>query len=152
MIVTDIAHAGHQLPLTPGIRRAVDFLRRKDLFELPDGEILLDGKRVYAILQRYETANSDVPKFEYHRKYIDVQYILSGEEVIGWAPVEEMAAASAYDVDKDVCFGSVRTGRWTPVRLQTGQLAALWPEDAHAPRLAAGAPSAVRKIVIKVAV
>jgi beta-galactosidase beta subunit len=46
----------------------------------------------------------------------------------------------------------VQAGKWTPVFLQSGQLAVLWPEDGHAPKLAADAPSTVMKIVVKVAV
>ncbi len=152
MIVTDLTNILHQSPLTPPLRQAIEFLRRKDLGSLPDGTTAIDGTNVYAIMQGYGTETAREPRFEYHRKYIDVQYMLFGEEIIGWAPVEEMIEAGSYDADKDVCFGTVRTGRWTPVRLKAGQLAILWPEDAHAPRLAADAPSPVRKIVVKVAV
>ncbi len=153
MIVTDIGTAELQAPRTPEFRQAVEFLRRKDLLDRPDGTVPIDGKRVFAILQRYETALADPPRFEYHRKYIDLQYLLAGEEIIGWAPVGEMSPEGDYDADKDVCFGTVRPERWTPVRLDSGQLCVLWPEDAHAPRLAAaGTPSPVRKIVIKIAV
>jgi YhcH/YjgK/YiaL family protein len=63
-----------------------------------------------------------------------------------------MTITEAYDAEKDFCFGTVPAGKWTPVSLQSGQLAVLWPEDGHAPKLAADAPSAVMKIVVKVAV
>lgn len=46
-----------------------------------------------------------------------------------------MNVTEAYDAEKDVCFGPVKPGRRTPVRLGAGQLAVLYPEDAHAPRL-----------------
>jgi YhcH/YjgK/YiaL family protein len=95
---------------------------------------------------------TSAPKFECHRKYIDVQYIVSGEETIGWAPIELMSVTEAYDLEKDICFGIVPAGKWTPVFLEAGQLAVLYPEDGHAPRLAAGASSPVMKIVVKVAV
>ena len=152
MIVTDLNAFEHQVPLTPSFRLAAEFLRRKDLLELPDGNVPLDGKRVFAILQRYRTAHREAPKFEYHRKYIDVQYILKGEEVIGWAPAAEMTASFDYDEQQDICFGLMEPGKWSPVRLRAGQLGVFWPEDAHAPRLAAGPPVLVRKIVVKVAV
>ena len=152
MIIADLDSIGHQAPLTPQFRQAIEFLRRKDLLDLPDGHAPIDGEKVFAILQRYRTALPDAPKFEYHRKHIDVQYILSGEEVIGWAPVAMMTAAFDYNTDQDVCFGLVEPGKWSSVRLKAGQLAVLWPEDGHAPRLAAGAPLLVRKIVVKIAV
>jgi biofilm protein TabA len=152
MIVTNLDFVERQVPVTPPFRLAIDFLYRKDLLELPDGNIPLDGTRVFAILQRYRTAHLDAPKFEYHRKYIDLQYILAGEEVIGWAPASEMTASFDYDEQQDICFGLMERGKWSPLRLRAGQLGVFWPEDAHAPRLAAGQPVLVRKIVVKVAV
>lgn len=152
MIVTDLDHMDHQVPQTPSLRKALDFLQRQDIAGLPDGRTEIDGDRVFALVQRYETAAADAPKFEYHRKYIDVQFIASGREVIGWAPAGAMGVSEAYDADKDICFGTVAAGKWTPVVLEAGQLMVLWPEDAHAPKGAAGRPSPVMKIVIKVAV
>jgi biofilm protein TabA len=152
MIGTDLEHIEHQVPMTPHLRKAIAFLRARDIDNLPDGKVELDGNRVFAIIQRYETIITDTPKFEYHRKYIDVQFIASGEEIIGWAPAERMTITEAYDADKDICFGKVTAGKWTPIRLHAGQLTVFWPEDGHAPKLAVGAPSRVLKIVVKVAV
>ncbi|HEX9114378.1 MAG TPA: YhcH/YjgK/YiaL family protein [Nitrospirota bacterium] len=151
MIVTDLKHISGQCPMTDGMIKAVEFLRLRGIHELPDGEIEIDSVRVYAIVQRYETSKMDVPRFEYHQKYIDVQYIVSGEEIIGWSPAERIKVLEAYDGDKDICFGAA-TGVWTPVYVRAGQMAVLYPEDGHAPRLAAGFPSRVMKIVVKVAV
>jgi YhcH/YjgK/YiaL family protein len=152
VIVTDLAHMDHQVPSTPSLRKAVDFLRGRDLRLLPDGRVDIDGDRVFALVQRYETVRTEAPMFEYHRKYIDVQFMAKGEEVIGWAITETMKITKAYDEKKDICFGMVKKGKWTPVLLQAGQTAVLWPEDAHAPKLAADDPTQVMKIVIKVAV
>ncbi len=152
MIVADLNHIDHQVLVTPSLRKAFDFLRGKDLRRLPDGRVDIDGDRVFALVQRYATAPAAAPKFEYHRKYIDVQFIASGEEVIGWVRAEKMKITETYDEKKDICFGTVKKGTWTPVFLQAGQLAVLWPEDAHAPKLAADGPLPVMKIVIKVAV
>ncbi len=150
MIVTDLKHINAQCPMTNGMMKAVDFLRLRGIHELPDGKVEIDGDRVFALVQRYETLNAGAPKFECHRKYIDVQYIVSGEEVIGWTPTERMTITEAYDADRDICFGA-SSGEWTAVHLQAGQMAVLYPDDGHAPKLAARAPSRVMKIVVKVA-
>jgi biofilm protein TabA len=150
VIITDLSHADRQIPMTPALAKAIAFLRSPGLHALADGKAEIDGDRVFAIVQRYATMKSDTPKFEYHRTYIDVQFIVSGEEVIGWTPVERIAVTEPYAADKDICFGSVEKGNWTPVYLQAGQLAVLWPEDGHAPKLAAGEPAAVMKIVVKI--
>jgi len=152
MIVSDLKHIERQAPIDPLLRKAIDFLRQPALLKLPDGRVEIEGDRVFAMVQRYETAFTSTPKFEAHQKYIDVQYIVEGEEIIGWAPLELMEITEAYDADKDFCFGTVASGQWTPVYLKQGQLAVLWPEDGHAPKLAGSAPKPVMKIVVKVAV
>jgi len=152
MIVADLESIRHQLPQTPELLQAIEFLHRKDLLELPDGQIPIDDKRVFAILQRYRTAHLESPQFEYHRKYIDLQYVLSGEEIIGWAPAADITASFNYNAGQDVCYGLMQPGTWSPVHLRAGQLAVLWPEDGHAPRIALGTPCLVRKIVVKVAI
>ena len=151
MIVTDLEHAEAQIAPGGLLSRALKFLRCKEIPALPDGKVQIDGEQLFAIVQRYETAAAAEPVFEYHRKYIDVQYIVSGSEVMGWAPAGRMAVTKRYNADKDACLGTVRAGEWTPVRLSAGQLAVFYPEDAHAPKLADGAPGPVMKIVIKAA-
>lgn len=151
MLITDIKHIEHLALMTPTLKKAINFLRRPDIRNLADGRVDIDGQDVFALLQQYETVITDIPRFEYHRKYIDIQYIVSGKEVIGWAPVERMTITEAYNMEKDICFGTVPKEEITPVYLQEGQLAVFYPEDGHAPKLAAGAPSSVFKIVVKVA-
>ena len=62
-----------------------------------------------------------------------------------------MVITEEYDEEKDICFGTAPEGEVTPVYLKAGQLTVLYPEDGHAPRLAAGRPSHVFKIVVKIA-
>jgi len=152
MIVTDLVHIEKQVLIDQGLKKAIDFLRQLAPKDLREGKIEIDGQHVFALLQQYETITVDTPKFEYHQKYIDVQYIVSGEEVIGWLPAEQMTITEPYDPDKDICFGTAPKGQITPVHLRAGQLAVLYPEDGHAPKLAVTKPSQVFKIVIKVAV
>jgi YhcH/YjgK/YiaL family protein len=152
MIVSDLSHISRQVALSPNLQKAFDFLRSPGLQALPDGRVEIDGDRVFALVQRFETKWAATPKFECHQKYIDIQFVLSGEEIIGWASVERMEITVAYDAGKDISFGTVAKGQWTPVHLQAGQMAVLYPEDGHAPKMALRNPSAVMKIVVKVGV
>lgn len=151
MILTDLKNAESVFPGGPAFELALEFLRRPDLQALPEGKYEIDGERVFAMVQRYETLDQADPKFEAHRKYIDLQFMASGAELIGWAPLEKMAVTEVYDGGKDACFGLVPAGDWKPLCLEAGHLAVLNPEDAHAPRLASGAPAPVLKVVVKVA-
>ena len=151
MVVTDIKHLGHQVSMSTALRKGIDFLQRPDIHLLTDGRVDIDGDRVFALVQRYETVMTDAPRFEYHRKYIDIQYLVSGEEVIGWAPAGRMVITEEYDEEKDICFGTAPESEVTPIYLKAGELAVLYPEDGHAPKLATGRSSHVFKIVVKVA-
>jgi biofilm protein TabA len=152
VIATNLVHAERQLPPTPGLRRALAFLARADLADLPDGRVAIDGEQTFALVQRYTTVQTDAPRFEVHRRYCDVQFVVSGRETIGWASLARLHVTQPYDAAQEACFGTVAAADVTGVRLDAGQLVVLYPEDAHAPKLAAGGPSPVHKIVVKVAV
>src|SRR5207244_12618654 len=111
-----------------------------------------DGDAVYAIVQTNDTLTGGEVKYDAHHKYLDLQYVAAGEEVIGWAHIDRLNGATPYDEKGDYVLGKVADADQTPTRLSAGQLAVLYPADAHAPRRAAGAPSSVKKIVVKVAV
>ncbi|HCC48292.1 MAG TPA: YhcH/YjgK/YiaL family protein [Elusimicrobia bacterium] len=152
MILTRLEHADRQVPHAPGLKAALAFLRRPGLRELPDGRYEIDGERVYAMVQRYSTAPALPAKFEAHRKFIDVQYLAAGAETIAWAPLDRVEIGEPYDGEKDACFGAAGAAWQVPAVLRAGELAVLYPEDAHAPRLPAGAPGPVVKVVVKVSI
>ena len=153
MIVAKLEHMTGQIAPTPNMEPALDFLRQVRGADLPDGRIEIAGDSVFALVQWYETVLATDPVvFEAHRQYIDVQYMLAGEEVIAWAPVDRLVVTQPYDPASDAWLGALPASYATFVRLMAGELAVLYPTDGHAPRVAAGAPAVVRKIVVKVAV
>jgi len=153
MIVSELDHMPGQIAPTPNMQRALDFLRQVRGVNLPDGRVEIDGDRVFALVQSYETVAASAPVlFEVHRKHIDVQYVTAGQEVIGWASTDRLTVTADYDEAKEAWFGTLEAADTTFVRLAAGELAVFYPTDGHAPRLAAGAPAAVKKIVVKVVV
>jgi YhcH/YjgK/YiaL family protein len=153
MIVTDLEHLPQQINFSGAIQKSIAFLRDPGSAGLPTGRVDIGGKAVYALIQAYDTLpQTPEIKFEAHRQYIDIQYIISGEEVMGWAALEAVPAMTPYDAEKDVSYGMLPASAMTPVRMSAGLAAVFFPEDAHAPKLAVSAPVAVKKIVIKVAI
>ena len=150
MIVADLDHAVQQANLTEPLREAFEFLRRTRGTDLPDGRTEIDGTKVYVLVQSYQTrAENANPTFEAHQKYIDVQYLVSGKEIIGWAPLDRVSTTVPYDKEGDALLGKV-SGEYTPVHMAAGQLVVLYPSDAHAPGLADGEPNLAKKIIVKV--
>ena len=153
MIVTRLEELLHQSAEHPSLFKAVAFLQEVQEKELVDGRIEIDGKQMYALVQSY-LGKTEIhqPRFEAHKRYIDIQYLVSGKELFGWAPLAAMVESDRYHEEKDVVHGSVAETILTLVRLSPGLLAVVYPEDAHAPGLADGELVPVKKIVVKVAI
>ena len=151
MIVTHLERLEEQAALSTALRCALAFLRRAQTQNLADGKIEIDGERVYAVVQSYETLGNNEWIFEGHRKYIDIQFIAAGEEIVGWASLEHATVTAPYDEAKDMWLGTVPSNAITPVRLSAGQVAVFYPADAHAPKHSTDAPTRVKKILVKVA-
>jgi biofilm protein TabA len=120
--------------------------------ETADGRHEIDGDAVYALVQRYQTRSAAGVQFEAHRRYIDIQFMVRGREVIQWAPLASLSEVTLpYDATKDAGL-FLATAGMVPVRLAAGQFAILFPDDAHAPCCAWDDPEDVLKVVVKVAV
>lgn len=136
--------------LSKNLDRAIDFLKMSNMKALSDGSHQVDSDRVLANVMTYETKPLVEGKFEAHRKYIDIQVVLEGEERCDCAPLSAMAESGCFDADKDIGF---YTGpRQTSTRLATTNFAIFFPQDAHMPSLNLGEKRTIRKVVMKVAV
>lgn len=153
MIVAALEELYRQIPDLPLLKQALDYIDQARSQNLADGRYDVDGERMYVLVQSYETLRAnEFSKYEAHRRYIDVQYIQEGVEMMGWAPLEQMCVNSEYNEQKDVMLGTCSISTATPVKVAAGQAAIFFPQDAHAPKLAAASPCPVKKIVVKVLV
>ncbi len=153
MIVANLEELAAQLPANAHFAKAIAYLQDPANVLLPDGRYEIEGDAVYAMAQRYTTlAFQPDAKYEAHQRYIDIQYMVSGCEIMGWAALEDMTITKAYLPEKDVCNGICAVEKGTLIKVKAGQAAVFFPSDAHAPKIAFGEPEQVHKIVIKVAI
>jgi biofilm protein TabA len=148
MISDILAAAEFYSPAHPRLAAGFGFLRnvRPDI---ADGRHEIDGDRVFALVQSYTTTPAAERKLEHHRKYADIQFLFAGEEVIEHAPLNGLPVDTVYDASKD--YGLVRDpAERSRVVLHPGTWAIFLPQDAHKPGCAVSAPTAVRKVVVKV--
>lgn len=118
--------------------------------QTPDGTIEKNGVRY--IVQTYKTKPAEEKKTEAHRKFIDIQYIVSGRERIYFAPKNTLSEKTAYNPEKDAEF-FFAPERFSYAVLDEGDFAVFYPDDAHRPSCTHGAaPCEVRKVVVKVPV
>jgi YhcH/YjgK/YiaL family protein len=179
MILDAIDNTQLYLGLHPGFARAFEILTDKTLTKNEDGKYTVDGEKIYYTIQRYTTkpmfncrAGLAPPmvspqarlgvssNLEAHRKYIDIQFLLEGQEFLGYAPLKGLTTAEVYNPQKDIAFFDTPK-EITKVKLEPGLFCIFFPSDAHLPgryevspaggpcRQLAG-PTEVRKVVIKI--
>lgn len=149
MIIDSIQNRARYERLGTGIAKALEYLARTDVSKVATGRYDLDGDNVYALVQRYDTKPREKGVWEAHRRYIDVQFVASGVESMGYAPIGSLTVTQPYAADKD-CVLLAGTGDF--VTAAAGTFVVFFPEDAHMPCLACVASQAVCKVVVKVAV
>ena len=148
MILDLAAHARRYRCLHSRFERGFRFLEETDLRALAPGRHAVDGERIYLSIDHTHGRGSERARLEAHRRYIDVQYTMEGDEEIGWMPLTGCGQPiDDYDAAKDVSFYAARPTTWLAV--PQGSFAIFFPEDAHAPLAGRGA---VKKAILKVAV
>ncbi|GAB3008671.1 YhcH/YjgK/YiaL family protein [Niabella terrae] len=150
MIIDSLHNASRYTSLHPLFALAFDYIARVDLSTLNPGIYDIQGDALKAIVSDKpgKARSESLEKFECHRKYIDIQFCVSGVEEIGWKPIQRcLLEKEAYDEQKDVQFwGDAPDTYFT---LTSNQFVILFPEDVHAPMIGEGQ---IKKIVFKVQV
>jgi len=149
MILDQLLHAERYKNIHPRMRIGLDTLLAGKLGQSPDGRYELLGAEVFALVQTYDSKPRSAGKWEAHRKYTDIQYIVEGSEVMGCAPLAELHEVELFDVVRDVGFCDGSVGNF--FKVSAGEFAVFFPHDAHMPSLAIAAPARVKKVVIKLA-
>lgn len=139
-------------PFGPAWKAAFEFLQTLAP-ETPPGKRLIQGNDLFAGVDCYETKSRAAAKLETHRKYVDIQVLLSGEEIIEIFEQQALTVSEPYNPEKDAEFYRVPEKAPVKVTLRPGQFLVFLPEDAHMPCLMTGSsPQPVKKVVIKVAI
>jgi YhcH/YjgK/YiaL family protein len=137
------------MPSLKGFEAAFEFLDRKTLADVPVGKHAIEGELVYALVQKLPSRAAETAQFESHRKYIDLHYLLSGQEITGSAPAEELKIAVPYDESKDVMLYDVPQ-QYAKIEMRPGSFAIYHPGQAHLPNCHFQGPHDLHKVVIKV--
>jgi len=149
MIVDALANAALYHGVHPRLADAFAYLAAFDP-ATPDSRFPLDEERVHVLVQSYVTQPPEQKKWESHRRYLDVQYVVAGRERITVAPPASLAEPTPYNETKDVVNYGGAAGEATSLYLEAGQFAIFFPDDAHRPGVAIDAGEDVRKVVVKV--
>ena len=130
------------------IETAVKFITSLNHDKLKCGRYDVDDDFFY-LVQEYETKMPCDCKFEAHKKYVDIQYIVKGKECMEITASAFLKCEEPYNAQKDIVFfKEPKMAKRTFVT--AGMYEIFFPKDAHKPGIAHGTPEKVLKIVGKV--
>jgi YhcH/YjgK/YiaL family protein len=127
--------------------KAFAFLKVHDLKTIATGKYPIDSTNVFATVTEDPSKDFDKTQWESHRKYVDLQCVISGEEKMGKYPVAKATVTKPYDVTKDVANYSAEGNFYI---VPAGSFIIFFPLDAHRPNITPGGNKVVKKIVIKI--
>lgn len=146
MIVCTFKELSRYEAVIPGLREAIDAVNA--MTEWTPGTIPLSGgNRI--LVQEGVTNCAQGRTFEAHRAYLDIQYIVEGQETVGWAPLDSLTETEEFDTAKDK---GTYVGQADFVRIGAGNCYVVFPEDAHMPGVHLDEPHAYKKLVLKLKV
>lgn len=150
MILDTMEHACQYERTIPGLGEMLKAQREYPAEPYRTGRVELDGERMFMNVSEYATRPmSEQVQMEAHRRYVDVMYMVEGEEIIYVFPTERLEAVEkAYCEADDVLLARFQKEA-TPVHLQAGQFVVLFPQDAHAPSCQYAGETRVKKIIGK---
>lgn len=124
-------------------------LGEESVRQAPPGRYAGQGDQLFYVVDEYETKPVEEGQLEIHRKYMDIQYIVSGCECIGAAPLEGLKESAVYDGEKDIAFYEV-PDEMSRLLLSAGMFAIFWPNEPHLPQRMVGTSERMKKIVVKI--
>ncbi len=149
MIFDNIKNSRNYLGLNQLIDVAIGFLQSADLESMPCGKYEVLADKVYALVQEYGTKTKTA--LEVHRKYIDVHYMISGEEKTVFSDISKCSNSFGYDDETDAEFFGETLSPPNYVYMRKGDFLIFFPNDAHT-ATKDGKEKTVKKVVIKVAI
>lgn len=152
MIFGNINNIGNEKIYPAIILEGLKALKEGKWEKKSNGRYELKGEEMYISISEYETAPEETKKPEVHRKYIDIQYLFEGEEVIKVATdLGENQISKAYSEANDIMFYESAKNE-VSITMTPGSFAVFYPNDIHTPGCNNKGISKIRKAVIKISV
>ena len=126
MIVDRVKNINLYFKFSERLAKGLEVLKTPGLAEKEDGKYEVDGDNIYYMISRYKTKNVSEAKFETHKKYIDIQAVLKGKEIIGYAHLSELKETVPYK--EDIQFFETPAD-YLELKLSAGMFAVLFPDD-----------------------
>lgn len=148
MILDTLNNLHKYASLNPLFPKAIEFLTSTDLSSLPLGRNEIMGDEIFANVMEVPPHTKEEIPVEVHRKYIDIQVPISGDEVMGYIPFGELPDGE-YNAEKDVTLYPLGILARDYVNVKNSMFTMFFPQDGHAPAVT---PVTLKKVIVKIAV
>lgn len=149
MILAHLNDSDRYASLHPLFKQLFDYVKAHDFTHVPAERIVLDGDRLFINVADVTLKSPEEQVLEVHRRYIDVHFPLSREEIMGWSSLNVLATESMQPFNEEDDFAVYAERAQSYLTIHPGEFAIVWPEDAHAPIIGQGA---LRKLIAKVCI
>ncbi len=147
MIIDKLKNAQNYYALGENFKKAFEYLKNNDLSMLKNGRYEIDGENIFVSVQDYETKQPEEGRWEAHRKYADIQFLIKGTEQLGYTDVNALRPETSYNEKDDIIF---LNGSGQFAKAQTDDFLVFFPQDAHMPCICIEQPEYVKKAVVKI--
>ncbi len=145
MIIDSLENLQCYTTLHKNFNLVLNFIKSHNLAEMDCGRYELKTDDVFLNLQEYQT--KPIQKLEAHKKYIDIQLVISGEELMGYTNINNTSVIEAYNENLDVMFLSADVNK---LIANPDNFLIFFPQDAHMPALSIHKPKLVKKAIFKI--
>ena len=133
--------------LGENMKKALEYLANTNFDTITPGKYTILEDEIFAIVNEFETKDKIECQPEAHVKYTDIQFIVKGIEIFGYAPLLGRVPITDYDETNDVAF---YREEMMYLQLEPGMFIIFYPTDIHQPEVRAFEPMMVKKVVMKV--
>jgi len=133
----------------PVLQRGLIFLRDTDFSKLSDGRYEIDGDNLFAMISTYTPRDKEDQKIENHERYIDIQYIISGEELMGYSNFSAATEIGENRLAESDAIFYKRVDKESDIKVLQGMYVIFFPWDIHRPACISVPDTIVRKAVLK---
>jgi len=149
MITDNIQNAKDYYSLGENFQKGFEFLLHTNLSALENGKYEIDGEKLFVSVQDYNTKPIQEGRFEAHKKYADIQFIIEGKEKLGYTNINNLIPSESYNEENDITFFE-SYGKGNFVNVQQNDFVIFMPQDGHMPCLSIDENIYVKKAVVKV--
>ncbi len=149
MIIDHINNMGTYAGVHPDLSKVLATLAGWDIPTMESGRYPVEGSNAYILVQRYTSRDLAVSKWESHRKFIDVQFVVQGEERMGYQHISNLEVSQQYD---DTSDAALYIGQGVLIPAPQGTVALFFPQDGHMPGVAVDQGMPMLKVVAKLPV